>query len=93
MSKQSTSKLFLPLIVLLILIVGSAFVLYTFLFPKKKLPVFNPFDVNPDLVDESVSDVKKGHRIADFTLYNQNGDTITQEDYKDKILKDKNPFK
>ena len=30
-------------------------------------------------------DVKKYHKIADFSLINQNGKTITQEDYKDKI--------
>lgn len=85
MSKQSSSKSILPLIILLILVLGTVFGLYKFLFPEKKLPVFNPYDVNPDLVDDSVSDIKKGHRIADFTLFNQNGDTITQADYKDKI--------
>ncbi len=85
MSKKSTSNSVLPLIILLILVLGTIIALYIFLFPEKKLPVFNPYDVNPDLVDDSVSDVKKGHRIADFTLYNQNGDTITQNDYKDKI--------
>jgi len=85
MSKKSASKSILPLIILLILVLGTVFGLYKFLFPEKKLPIFNPYDVNPDLVDDSVSDVKKGHRIADFTLYNQNGDTITQADYKDKI--------
>ncbi len=85
MSKQSANNSILPLIILLILVLGTVLALYVFLFPEKKLPVFNPYDVNPDLVDKSVSDIKKGHRIADFTLFNQNGDTITQNDYKDKI--------
>jgi protein SCO1/2 len=29
--------------------------------------------------------VRKYHTVKDFELINQNGDTITQEDYKDKI--------
>lgn len=85
MSKQDTRKSIWALIILLILVVGTAFGLYLFLFPKKKLPVYNPYNVNPDLVDPSISDIKKGHHIADFSLINQNGDTITQEDYKGKI--------
>jgi len=29
--------------------------------------------------------VNKNHTVSDFSLINQNGETITQEDYKDKI--------
>ncbi|WP_457616852.1 SCO family protein [Lutibacter sp.] len=61
------------------------YAIYTFLTPEKKLPVYNPVDVNPKLVDESMLHVRSNHKVADFTLINQNGDTITQEDYKDKI--------
>jgi protein SCO1/2 len=85
MRKQEARKSIWALIILLILVVGTVFILYKFLFPGKKLPVYNPYDVNPDLVDPTISDIKKGHHIADFRLINQNGDTITQEDYKDKI--------
>jgi protein SCO1/2 len=53
--------------------------------PRSKLPVYNPADVNPILVDTSVRDIVKGHKIADFKLLNQNGDTITKADFKDKI--------
>src|SRR5699024_4309892 len=37
------------------------------------------------LVDPSVQYVRKYHKIPDFKLINQNGDTITQADYEDKI--------
>jgi len=37
------------------------------------------------LVDSTIQYQKKYHRIANFSLTNQNGDTITQEFYKDKI--------
>ena len=58
---------------------------YFLLNPEKKLPVYNPADVNPKLVDASVKHKRSNHKIADFKLINQNGDTITQEDYNDKI--------
>ncbi len=53
--------------------------------PKTKLPVYNPADVNPILVDDAVRHISKDHRIANFSLLDQNGDTITQENFKDKI--------
>ncbi len=60
-------------------------VIYSYLNPNERLPIYNPADVNPRLVDKSLFHVRRGHTIADFSLINQNGDTITQEDYKDKI--------
>ena len=37
------------------------------------------------MVDSTIQHVKKFHRIADFELVNQNGKTITQQDFKGKI--------
>ena len=45
--------------------------------PKKSLPIMNPADVNPELVDSTVQHVSKYHTIADFSFTNQNGKTIT----------------
>ena len=53
--------------------------------PKKDLPIYNPSDFNPQLVDIGLHNKNKDHKVADFTLINQNGKTITQDDYKDKI--------
>ena len=61
------------------------YAIYTLLTPEKRLPVYNPADVNPKLVDESIVHVRSNHKVADFELINQNGETITQSDYKDKI--------
>ena len=58
---------------------------YFLLTPTKKLPIYNPADVNPKLVDASVKHKRSNHQIADFKLINQNGDTITQDNYKGKI--------
>ncbi|KAG1652311.1 SCO1 [Nymphon striatum] len=66
----------------------SAIIIYLFynaLQPNATLPIYQPSRVNPELVDASIQYVKKYHTIADFSLINQNGETITQEDYSDKI--------
>ncbi len=63
----------------------SVFLFYTALKPKKILPIYNPSDVNPELVDSTMQYESKYHKIADFSFTNQNGKTITQKDYEGKI--------
>ncbi len=66
----------------------SAVIIYLFynaLQPPKKLLIYQPNMVNAELVDSALQYKKKYHRIANFSLTNQNGTIITQEDYKDKI--------
>lgn len=60
-------------------------VIYQTLEPKKMLKIYQPAQVASELVDSTLHYVKKYHTIADFSLVNQNGDTITQDYYKDKI--------
>lgn len=50
-----------------------------------KLRVYNPVDINPQLVDDSLRRVTRNHRVMDFTLVNQLGDTITEKDFENKI--------
>jgi len=73
------------LIVMAIFSFIMIYAIYSLLTPEKKLPIYNPSDVNPKLVDESVVHVRRNHKVSDFELINQNGETVTQEDYKDKI--------
>jgi protein SCO1/2 len=71
-----------------VLLVFSTIVISLFYFalkPTKTLPIFNPSDVNPELVDTTVQYIANKHRIADFSFTNQNGKTITQKDYEGKI--------
>ncbi len=58
---------------------------YNALQPKKTLTIYQPSMVNIDLVDSTVQHVKKYHTIADFSLTNQNGKTVSQKDYEGKI--------
>ncbi|MFH6602815.1 SCO family protein [Maribacter algicola] len=66
----------------------SSIIVYLFyqaLQPKEVLPVYQPSMVNPELVDSTIQYVKKYHTVKDFSLTNQNGRTVTQEDYRNKI--------
>ncbi|MEM9686794.1 MAG: SCO family protein [Bacteroidota bacterium] len=74
--------LFITLLVLSGIII---FLFYHALKPKDVLAVYQPVMVTNELVDSTVQHVRKYHTIADFRLINQNGDTITQNDYEDKI--------
>ena len=59
--------------------------IYGQLNPTPKLPIYQPSMVTADLVDTTVQYIRKYHKVKDFKLVNQNGDTITQKNYKDKI--------
>ena len=75
-------KFFGVLLVFSIIVIS---LFYAALKPKKMLPIYNPSDVNPELVDTTVQYISKYHTIADFYFTNQNGKTITQKDYEGKI--------
>ena len=72
-------------IVMLVLSGIIVYLFYNALQPKKMLPVYQPSMVDKSLVDSTLHYTKKYHKVADFSLVNQNGETITQEDYRDKI--------
>ncbi len=76
-------KLFITTLFVLSCIIITLF--YNILSPVRILPIYQPAQVNYELVDSSIQYQKKYHRIADFSLINQNGETITQEFYKNKI--------
>ena len=53
--------------------------------PDHDLPVYQPSDLNPALVDPSVLG-HEDHRILPFTLVNQSGDTVTKDDVSGQML-------
>jgi protein SCO1/2 len=75
-------KFFLGLLVFSIITIS---LFYNAIKPEKSLPIFNPADVNPELVDSTMQYKSKYHTIADFSFTNQNGEIITQKDYEDKV--------
>lgn len=76
-------KWFALFFVILSAIIISIF--YNILDVEKPLPIYNPSNVETTLVDSTIQHIKKRHKIANFSLTNQNGKTITQDNYKDKI--------
>jgi len=83
LSKLKQYKIFISFFVIFSIVTITAF--YTVLKPKKTLQIYNPSDVNPELVDSTVQYIALDHTIADFAFTNQNGKIITQKDYEGKI--------
>ena len=76
-------RIFIGTFVIFSIITVSLF--YNVLKPSKTLPIYNPADVNPELVDSTVQFVEKYHKISAFSFTNQNGKIITPKDYEGKI--------
>lgn len=68
-----------------VLSLGILVLFFRALSPNKILPVYQPADVNYELVDSTLQHVKKYHQIAPFRLINQNGNIITQQAYDNLI--------
>ncbi|WP_431121472.1 SCO family protein [Flagellimonas flava] len=65
--------------------IGTLMVVYLFPNQKKELPVYGPQDFDPELVDVVLQNTQALHTVTDFSLINQEGEHISQENYKDKI--------
>ena len=72
-------------ILMVFLAIGIITLMYTITFEEENLPVYNPTDFNPELVDASLQNAESLHTVAAFELVNHNGKTITEEDYENKI--------
>jgi protein SCO1/2 len=72
-------------LLLFLIVLSGAYFVYISLYYEEDLPIYNPSDINPKLVDKSVRGVIKNHTIGDFNLTNQLGQTVTPETFKDKI--------
>ena len=73
---------------LIFLVVFSAIsipVFYHLVKVDKRLKIYNPNDVNPQLVDTDLRHITKNHTIKDFELINQNGEIVTNKNYENKI--------
>lgn len=76
-------KLFFIVLFILSGIIITIF--YSILKIEQPLPIYQPNRIDATLVDSTIQHKKKYHTIADFKLINQNGETITQDNYKGKI--------
>lgn len=65
-----------------VIAIGVGTVLLT---PEQDLPIYQPSDLNPALVDPAALG-HEDHRILPFTLLNQLGDTVTEADAAGQVL-------
>ncbi len=72
------------IIAILVVALGIG-IAYKMIEHQQRLPIYNPADLSPELVDENVRDVRSKHRTLPFSLTNQNNETITNEFVKGKI--------
>ena len=52
---------------------------------KTSLPVYNPIDMQSEMVDSSIQRVGFGHKIGSFSFLNQNGETITHKSMEGNV--------
>lgn len=71
-------------VLILVFVVGST-AAYQILQPKPRLPIYNPSDLNPAVVDDDLERVGRGHRIGDFDLVDQWGNKADSSLLKGKI--------
>lgn len=73
-------------IILVLIVFGSGLTAsYYMLKPQRKLPVYNPSELDRRLVDESIQRQGRNHRTLPFALLNQYGDIITEKNLEGKI--------
>tara|TARA_B100001142_G_scaffold106048_1_gene107892 strand:- start:1108 stop:1773 length:666 start_codon:yes stop_codon:yes gene_type:complete len=63
----------------------SVSLFYSILKPVERLPIYQPASVNSELVDTTIVHKINYHKISDFSLTNQNGETVTQNKFDNKI--------
>lgn len=72
-------------VVLFILSVIIMSVFYNLHKPEPRLKVYQPNEFTKELVDSTLQRVRKYHKVSDFKLINQYGDTVTQANFENKI--------
>ena len=71
-------------VLILVFFIGSISA-YKILQPKRKLPIYNPSDLNPSLVDDDLERVGRGHRVGNFDLIDQWGNSVDSSLLLNKI--------
>lgn len=74
----------LTLIVPAVILAVGIGIAYQMIKAGRTLPIYSPAMLNPELVDESKQGVSKNHKIADFSLIDQNGENFTTKDLEGK---------
>ena len=74
----------LALIVPAVILAVGIGIAYQMIKAGRTLPIYSPSMLNPELVDESKQGISKNHKIADFSLIDQNGENFSTSDLEGK---------
>jgi len=74
----------LALIVPAVILAVGIGIAYQMIKAGRTLPIYSPAMLNPELVDESKQGISKNHKIADFSLIDQNGENFSTKDLEGK---------
>jgi len=67
-------------------VVGVSLFYYHFTHDQQEvLPIYNPVDLNPEVVDPEMLRIGRGHRIGQFSFLNQNRQRITEKNVDQKV--------
>lgn len=80
------SPLLVRILLFTVLFAAAVAIGYLFLRPSGALPVYHPSQIDPTLVDRSVRSEQGEHRIRDFHLIDQDGDSVTLATVKGRVL-------
>jgi len=75
----------IKIIALLSVFVIGTYASFQKLKPKRVLPIYNPVDLNPAVVDDDLERVGRGHRIGNFDLVDQWGNAVDSSLLRDKV--------
>lgn len=82
---MTKSRTISRLLIFAVIITVGVFLVYPMTNKDRQLKIYKPSDVNPKLVDESVIANESEHRVAEFQLYSQEGDTIGLKNVEGRI--------
>ena len=75
----------IKIIALLSVFVIGTYASFQKLKPKRVLPIYNPVDLNPAVVDDDLERIGRGHRIGDFELVDQWGNAVDSSLLRHKV--------
>ena len=73
------------LFLILFFILGVGVIYWSNLQKEEPLPIINPTDLEPEMVDEGLLRVGRGHTIGSFEFQDQNGIFRSDKDVKGKV--------
>ncbi len=77
------------ILLFIVLVVSAIVVAYIMTLEQqsiRNLPIIQPKDVKKEMVDPELLQIGMGHRIGDFSLLNQYGETVSLEQIKGKVF-------